>query len=146
MAPRHKAFASAASRAEPISFSLDGEEFHAAPVQPAAALEAVAEVADVAGTDARMGDQFKALMSYMDLVLLPESSARLSARMRDAESPVSMEDVASVAGWLIEEYGGRPTEAPSSSPDGGSAHGETSTPSALSVEDSTHSTSPSTAG
>jgi hypothetical protein len=101
-----------------ITFRVDEDVFQAARGVPAEVLLDFAR--EFAGMDvsATVDQQLKAFRSLLDVVLLPESLERFNARMRDRENPIEIDQVEDIVTWLMEEYGLRPTEAPSSSPDG----------------------------
>ena len=68
------------------------------------------------------------MADFLDTVLLPESSVRFAKRMRSAEDPITGADLVETVNWLVGEvYGGRPTTPSSSSPDGSSTTGTSST-------------------
>lgn len=103
---------------EDISFRIDDDLFHAAKAIPADTLMDFAS--RFAGMDesASVDKQLEAFRSVLEFVLLPESLARFNARMRDPENPVEIDQVEQVITWLMEQYGLRPTEQPSSSAGG----------------------------
>lgn len=113
---------------EPVTFTLRGASYTAAPSAPAQALLDAA-AADSA-TDA--ADKVAALGKFMDAVLIPESATRFAAGMSDRANPIDLEDLAAVVAWLIEVYTARPTEQPSPSPSGPTTAGADSTPGAVS--------------
>lgn len=112
-----------------IVFRVDDDVFQAARGVPAEVLlDFATEFAGIE-TTATVDQQLKAFRSMLEVVLLPESLERFSARMRDRADPIEIDQVEDIVTWLMEQYGLRPTEAPSSSPDGRSvpAPGITST-------------------
>jgi hypothetical protein len=111
-----KDFKTAAASAEgPVRFTIDGEVYEAAPVMPAEALLAVTGLIDNTSQSA----QVQGIVAFLDDALLADSSRRLSERMRSKENPISLQEVAEVGRWLIEEvYTGRPTVPPSGSSTG----------------------------
>lgn len=101
-----------------ITFRVDDDVFQAARGVPAEVLlDFATEFADIA-TTATVDQQLKAFRSMLDVVLLPESLERFQERMRDRANPIEIDQVEQIVTWLMEQYGLRPTEAPSSSPDG----------------------------
>ena len=103
---------------ETISFTIDGEVFEAVPALPG---DVLAEFAvRFSGTEdsddliVRLS-QWKAAL---ELVLQPESYARFTARMKDSERPIELEQSSEVIVWLLEQYGMRPTQPPLPSSDG----------------------------
>lgn len=109
---RFKDFGSGASNnAEPISFKLYDEEFHCVKsVQGKLMLELVA--------DSSSGDALKSaqiINKFFKSILLDESYERFEALMDDKEKIVSVETLADITGWLIEEYSNRPEKQPEAS-------------------------------
>jgi hypothetical protein len=104
---------------EQIRFTIDGDRFEAAPAVPA---EVLVEFANrFSGTSAGVGDSadtFGTVMSVLELVLVPESYERLRARAGDRANPVEIDQLSDVILWLLEQYGLRPTQPPSSSATG----------------------------
>jgi hypothetical protein len=75
-----------------------------------------------------------AMMEFLDNVLFPESAIRFAARLRSPEHTITGADVVETTNWLISEvYAARPTQPPSSSPDGSSDTGTSSTEDAPSL-------------
>lgn len=119
-----KQFHTQAQPTEAITFEVDGEEFTAAGVPPANAILRTAEL----GMSENDGEKVRALGQFLDVVLMPESHARFSARMSNPEKPVDVETVGDVVAWLLEVYTGRPTEPSSpSSPESSPSDGRNST-------------------
>lgn len=111
-----------------ISFRVDDDVFHASRGVPAEVLlEFAGEFSEMDET-APVGQQLKAFRSMLEVVLVPKSLERFNERMRDRENPIEIDQVGDIVTWLMEEYGLRPTEAPSPSPGGppGPASGTTS--------------------
>ncbi|MER7488714.1 hypothetical protein ABTY20_22975 [Streptomyces sp. NPDC126497] len=106
-----------------ITFRVDDDVFQAARGVPAEVLLDFATEFAGMDTSATVDQQLKAFRSMLEVVLLPESLERFTARMRDRENPIEIDQVEDVVTWLMEQYGLRPTEAPSSSPDGRSVPG-----------------------
>lgn len=104
----------AAQSPDPIEWDVDGESFYAAPALPAEGLMLMAVIAD-AGDEAPAGESARAVLDFLDLVLLPESAERYAARLKDPLKPIRLEEASEHAKWLIaEKYQSRPTEPPSS--------------------------------
>lgn len=97
--------------AEPVSFKLYGEEFHCVKnVQGKLLLEIVA--------DANSNDASKSTLiinKFFEYVLLDESYERFQKLVNDKEKIVSVETLAEITGWLIEEYTSRPESQPEDS-------------------------------
>jgi hypothetical protein len=106
-----------------ISFRVDDDLFHAARGVPAEVLLDFATEFSSMETSATVDQQLKAFRSMLEVVLLPESLKRFSERMRDRENPIEIDQVEDIVTWLMEQYGLRPTEPSSVSPDGPSDPG-----------------------
>jgi hypothetical protein len=112
-----KDFQTAASRSpEPVSFTIDGEEYLAVPLLPG---EALLRMAKLAGGGESPGAAAGAVIEFLDTALVPESAERFAERFRSTENPITIEEAASVVRWLVEDvYQSRPTVPPSPSPSG----------------------------
>lgn len=102
-----------------LPFKIDGDIFHAVPAIPGETLlqfakQFTASIAD----DADIDEQLRAFKDILELVLLPESLERMTARLQDKANPIELDQIADVVMWLFGEYGLRPTEMPSPSPSG----------------------------
>jgi hypothetical protein len=96
---------------EPLSFKLHEEEFHCWPnLQGSVLLELAAGTSeqDNASTVRTMTD-------FFDSALLPESLERFNALLKHKEKIVSIETLAEITSWLVEEYSARPTKESSGS-------------------------------
>lgn len=102
-----------------LQFRIDDDVFEAASAVPADVLiDYTMEFAGLDPAKVPIEQQLKVFRSVLELTLLPESLTRFTARMRDRENPIEMDQIDSVITWLFEEYGLRPTESPSDSSDG----------------------------
>lgn len=112
-----------------VTFRIDDDVFHAARGVPAEVLMDFATQFSGMGLNTPVDEQLKAFRGVFELVLLPESLERFTARMRDRENPIEIDQCEEIITWLMERYGLRPTELPSSSLDGqeSPATGTTST-------------------
>ncbi|WP_030248072.1 hypothetical protein [Streptomyces sp. NRRL S-455] len=106
-----------------ISFRVDDDLFHAARGVPADVLLDFATEFSSMDTTATVDQQLRAFRSMLEVVLLPESLERFTARMRDRENPIEIDQVEEIVTWLMEQYGLRPTEPSSASPSGPSGPG-----------------------
>lgn len=106
-----------------ITFRVDDDVFQAARGVPAEVLLDFATEFAGMETTATVDQQLKAFRSMLEVVLVPESLERFSQRMRDRANPIEIDQVEEIVTWLMEQYGLRPTEVPSSSPGGLSAPG-----------------------
>lgn len=104
-----------------IVFRVDGDVFQAARGVPAEVLLDFAAEFSGMEAGATVDQQLQAFRSLLEVVLLPESLARFTSRMRDRENPIEMDQVEDIVTWLMEQYGLRPTEPSSSSPAGPSS-------------------------
>jgi len=94
---------------EPLSFKLYDEEFECRPaLQGKVLLDLVSESTD--GEDG--AGAAKAMSGFFDLVLLPESLDRFNRLISDSDKIVTVETLADITAWLVEEYAGRPTQQP----------------------------------
>lgn len=120
-----RSYSTAARRAErkAVEFDIDGETFWTVPVPPAGALGAISRGA----LDERPAAGAVAVFDWFDMVLEPESSERLAAKLKDPNSGVDDVLLLQIFRDLLEELSGRPTTAPSDSPDGSSTDGTSST-------------------
>lgn len=93
---------------EPLSFKLYDEEFSCVPqVQGKLMLDMVKNAsAEDPSKAAKMIDDF------FSQVLLEESYTRFDALLKHPEKIVTVEKLAEITAWLVEEYSGRPTERP----------------------------------
>ena len=91
---------------EPLSFKLHDEDFHCWPnLQGSVLLELAANTSesDNASTVRTMTDFFQQ-------ALQPESLDRFNALLKHKEKIVSVETLADITSWLVEEYSARPTK------------------------------------
>lgn len=93
---------------EPLSFKLYGEEFHCLPqVQGKLLLDLVSDSSDSdAVKSAAVIDKF------FQYVLTDESHERFEKMLTAKDTIVSVETLAEITGWLVEEYTNRPEEQP----------------------------------
>jgi hypothetical protein len=94
--------------AAPLSFKIHGEEFHCVTqVQGKLMLDLVAE----SGSE----DPVKSagiVNKFFKQVLKDESWTRFESLLEDKERIVTVETLAEITAWLVEEYTGRPTSGP----------------------------------
>jgi hypothetical protein len=106
---RFKDFGSgAAEDAEPISFKLYGEDFECYPQMQGKLLLGL--VSDSSSDDPVK--QSAIVTKFFEYVLKPESKLRFDALVEDPERIVSVDTLAEITGWLIEEYTNRPNQQP----------------------------------
>jgi hypothetical protein len=100
--------AGAPNDAEPISFKLYDETFECVKqVQGKLMLDLVADSSssDPAKSSAIIG-------KFFEYVLTDESSERFQKLLQDKEKIVSVETLADITSWLVEEYTNRPEKQP----------------------------------
>lgn len=99
---------STTERIEPLSFKLYGEEFHCV---PAIQGKVLLDIAADSGSD----DPTKSagvVLAFFSKALKPESYARLETLMASDDKIVTVETLAEITGWLVEEYADRPEGQP----------------------------------
>jgi len=109
MSTRYKDFGSGgASDAAPLSFRLHDEEFHCVKaVQGKVMLDMVKESSsEDPAKNAEMIEKF------FSQVLMDESYERFQALLVHKDKIVTVDALAEITGWLIEEYTERPLEQP----------------------------------
>jgi hypothetical protein len=92
----------------PLSFKIHGEEFHCVPeVQGKLMLDMIAN------SSAEDPAKAAAVVSqFFNTVLQDESWTRFDALLNDKHRIVTVETLAEITGWLVEEYTGRPEQQP----------------------------------
>lgn len=119
-----------ALRADPLTFSLAGQDFTARPKLPGwLLLKFVART-----TSDKRGADAGALFDFFRDVLQPESLERFETLVTGDEYDVEMETLGDISSWLIQEYTERPTQPPSSSMNGAGTTSTSSEESAASAE------------
>jgi hypothetical protein len=100
-----------------IQFKIDDDVFHCRPALAADVLldftERFSAIKEDDGAESRA-----VLVSVLEEVLQPDSFARFRERMADRDNPVDMPQANAVIEWVFEEYGLRPTQPSSGSPNG----------------------------
>lgn len=98
-------------KTEPLSFKLHGEEFDCWPnLQGHVLLALAANSEETSGAAA-----VQTINEFMDSALKPESLERFKNLLKDPERIVSVETLADITSWLVEEYTARPTKESSDS-------------------------------
>lgn len=108
-----------------IRFTADGEQYDCL---PALAPETLQEM--LAALKTVRDDTVGALKSVLEMVLTPESAARMVPRLYKAHAnPIDVNQAIDICRWLAEQYSERPTQPSISSSDGSAtgADGTTST-------------------
>lgn len=100
-------------RTPALEFTIDSDTFRAAGDCPGGMIEDLAVVVDSPNN----ADKLRAVMTFLDQVLEPESADRFAERLRSATEPISFGQAVGVFEWLIETYTSDmvPTTASSSS-------------------------------
>ena len=109
MTKRFKDFGSGSSESsEPLVFKLYDEEFECYPqVQGKLLLDLVAD-----SSSEDPARQSAIVTKFFEYVLKPESAERFQALVQDPERIVSVDTLAEITGWLVEEYTNRPNPQP----------------------------------
>jgi hypothetical protein len=108
---RFKDFGAGTSAGEkqPLSFKLHGEEFHCLPeVQGKVLLDLVAK----SNNESDPAAAATIVSTFFDIVLEDESAIRFNELLKSKDRIVSMETLAEITSWLVEEYAGRPEAQP----------------------------------
>ncbi len=117
---------------EPKQFRIDNDTFKAPAIISPVALQKIqamyAKIGDLAGIGNDI-DKTLSILGQIFAILLPGTSgARFKERLLSEEEPLDLNgQVIPVLYWLLEQYGMRPTQPSSPSPDG-STDGQTDTP------------------
>lgn len=106
---------------EPIKFTLEGDDFEC---KPRVATGVILRFLRVGGKGGGFGGIIE---DFFEEVLTAESFIRWKDLLEDPERLVSLNKLGEVAGWLIDEYTRRPTQAPSRSRNGRKKSGTTLT-------------------
>lgn len=121
---RHRDFDAARAEADPLTFTLGGEQFTARATMPAGVL------LDIANAHAN-GDELELLKLvgvFIEQIVPDEDHDRFVVAMRLTDQATVFDLVA----WVIEETTGRPFGKPSSSPQSPASGGESSKDASLS--------------
>jgi hypothetical protein len=97
--------------AEPLTFSIDGEEFTAYP--PSAGQMAMLIAAQADSRDA--SESIAAIIDFLDGILDEDAQAMYRRRLLDREDPFDFDTVNDIVEGLVEEWSARPTKSPSAS-------------------------------
>jgi len=113
---------------DPIQFKIRDEVFTALDDIPLAHMGRLAELGEDLGS-ANATEKFLTLFSRL---LVPESYARFEAAVKgESATVIGVSRVKEIIPWLLEQYGLRPTVAPSGSSTTSEESGESSTDGAL---------------
>ena len=102
MTKRHKDFGRTkkAEDYEPLSFTLEGQEFNCKPAMNGMSLLKFVREAD-SDDGGRAAD---AMVGLFDKVLLKEDAERFKALAEDPDVVIEMETLGEIAAWIIESY------------------------------------------
>lgn len=115
---RTRDFSTAASEG-PVTFTIDGVEYHGIPAIPARRFGAFMELAtklgevgakigeDDASVDATMNEFIDLSLQGLDMVLDTESAQAIASRVESNDDPIDVSTLVSVFGWLSEVYATR---------------------------------------
>lgn len=94
---------------EPVTFKLHDETFTCLPeVQGKVLLDLVAK----SGNENDPAAAAQIISTFFETVLQDESYSRFDALLKSKDKIVSMETLAEITSWLVEEYAGRPEGQP----------------------------------
>ena len=93
---------------QPLTFRLYDEEFHCHSRMQGKTLLEFVEMAN----SENASETAKVTRVFFKKVLKPESYDRFDALLDDPEKIVSVETLAEITGWVLEQYGDRPEERP----------------------------------
>lgn len=123
-------------RPENLQFKINDDIFYAVPRVGGAFIREIIEettsLGNIAGSGADQVSQESVnklqsytgkVMTFLDMVLLPESQQRFAERLRSVDEPIELTQVYQVYNWLISEYSKRPTQPLLSSSNGHSGTG-----------------------
>jgi hypothetical protein len=100
---------------EPISFMLYGEEFFC---RPAIQGKVLLDLVSKSGDENNAAEAAAVITTFFSTVLMPESYERFDALATDPDRIVEVERLGEIVGWLVEQYGDRPTQRPEALPTG----------------------------
>jgi hypothetical protein len=93
---------------QPLTFKLFDEDFHCYPRMQGKALLEFVEMAN----SENASDTAKVTRVFFKKVLKADSYEKFDALLDDPEKIVSVETLAEITGWLLEQYGDRPESQP----------------------------------
>lgn len=106
-------FTTAKRRKEPITFTLDGDEYTFNPPKTAGVVLEYAET----------GNDIGPLLDWLDEGLSEEQAKRIEDRLRDPDDDLDMDTLGDIVAALFEQVSGRPTKRSSGSRAGRSRTG-----------------------
>lgn len=108
---RHKDFSVKVEELEPVTFTIDDQEFAAEDAVPGAILLDFIKDAD-SGDGGRAAG---ALIDFIERVIVDEDRERFRDLIRDPKKKIDIALLGSICEWLVSEYAERPTKQPSRS-------------------------------
>lgn len=121
MAAKNKDFGSPVpSSDEPITFQLYGETFRCVPAMQGFAM--VKFMVD-ASAEEDVGANASAIIDILNYALVASDRERFTAMAESEDRIIPLDTLTEIMDWLVEQYTGRPTQQPVSSPDGGEITG-----------------------
>jgi hypothetical protein len=115
MTTRFKDFGSGSvSNSEPILFKLHGEDFTC---YPALQGKVLLEMASMSNSNDPSGAA-KVMYEFFKKCMHEESYTRFTNLLENPETIVTVETLGEIAGWLTEQYAGRPQPGPELSASG----------------------------
>lgn len=103
-----------ADAVEKLTFKLYGEEFECYPEMQGKTLLQFVEMSN----SEDVADAAAAINLFFKKILVPESYERFEALADDPNRVVSVQTLAEIVGWVMEQYSSRPTQGSEHSPSG----------------------------
>lgn len=97
--------------AEPITFTVDGEEYTAYPPTPGQ----LALLISAQAKNREPEESIASIIDFLDGILDENAQAMFRKRILDREDPFDFDTVETIMEGLIEEWSARPTSSPSAS-------------------------------
>jgi hypothetical protein len=93
---------------QPLTFKLHDQDFHCYPRMQGKTLLEFVEMAN----SENPSDSAKVTRVFFKKILKPESYEKFDLLLDDPEKIVTVETLAEITGWLLEQYGDRPESQP----------------------------------
>jgi hypothetical protein len=103
-----------ADAAEKLTFKLYDEEFECYPEMQGKTLLLFVEKSN----SEDVADSAAAISLFFQKVLTPESYGRFDTLANDPSKIISVQTLAEIVGWIMEQYSNRPTQGSEHSPSG----------------------------
>lgn len=100
---------SSSRKGVPISFELDGVEFHCRPDIPGTLM---LEYAEMMGSD-NVSISARVILDFFKAAMEDEEHARFRKFADSVDNPVTIETLGDIVAYLLGEYADRPTPPPS---------------------------------